>query len=299
FEVTLVNRSIEGEQFNWNLGDGTTSDEESTFTHVYTTQGTYLITLTATDPNTCEVRDVVSKSISIFGDAVTVSGDVAICRGSSTRISAFGGSSYEWRPRDGLNDPFSSRPIASPVNTTNYKVLITTPNGCLKEDSLVVTVNETIEESFEIVPRYSCDQFTYGIANETNYEGDILWDFGDGTVSTERNPTHTYENPGTYTVNLLLPDADCFVDESRVIVHEDFFVPNVFTPNNDGVNDFFEVKTNIEVGMKVFNRAGYTHFETDNYQNDWDGGNLPSGIYYYQLSFPDEETCRGWVQLLR
>src|SRR5690606_40339000 len=63
-------------------------------------------------------------------------------------------------------------------------------------------------------------------------------------------------------------------------------IPNVFTPNGDGVNDYFEIRG---LGMfpthrlTVFNRWGNEVYKSSNYQNDWNGANLSEGTYYYVL----------------
>ncbi|HEX6227493.1 MAG TPA: gliding motility-associated C-terminal domain-containing protein [Chryseolinea sp.] len=65
------------------------------------------------------------------------------------------------------------------------------------------------------------------------------------------------------------------------------FVPNVFTPNDDMYNQYFEIR-NIGIyknsRLIILDRWGLPIFESDGYQNDWDGGGVSSGIYYYILS---------------
>lgn len=62
-------------------------------------------------------------------------------------------------------------------------------------------------------------------------------------------------------------------------------IPNVFTPNGDGVNDCFFVDPRLmNTSLQVFQRTGQKVYESTNYQNDWDGSNLPSGTYYWSLS---------------
>ena len=87
----------------------------------------------------------------------------------------------------------------------------------------------------------------------------------------------------------------------------DLFVPNIFTPNDDGVNDTFEI-VNLDiygedegVRLRVVNRLGTTVFSSDNYTNAeaWDGEENAEGIYFYYLTLSDGTQRTGWVELFR
>ncbi|MCC3157839.1 gliding motility-associated C-terminal domain-containing protein [Hymenobacter sp. 15J16-1T3B] len=77
-------------------------------------------------------------------------------------------------------------------------------------------------------------------------------------------------------------------------------MPNVFTPNKDGLNDNFVVQPDM-VGGKVviFNRWGRKVKEYAAYNNDWDGDAQPAGVYYYQVTARDGSVTKGWVELVR
>jgi gliding motility-associated-like protein len=82
----------------------------------------------------------------------------------------------------------------------------------------------------------------------------------------------------------------------------DLVIPNVFTPNGDGVNETFEVKGILpgKWRLVVVNRFGQEVYQHPGYTNDWNGHELPAGVYYYQLQ--DRDTPRrykGWVQIMR
>jgi len=63
-------------------------------------------------------------------------------------------------------------------------------------------------------------------------------------------------------------------------------IPNVFTPNSDGINDYFVIR-NLDIfstnQLIITNRFGKVVFEKINYQNNWDAINIPDGVYYYVL----------------
>jgi gliding motility-associated-like protein len=79
-----------------------------------------------------------------------------------------------------------------------------------------------------------------------------------------------------------------------------FVVPNIFTPNGDGVNDtFFITKLPAGTFVKIVDRWGRVVYETRDYKNEWDGGTYPDGVYYYTIDIAGEKTYRGWVQIWR
>lgn len=77
------------------------------------------------------------------------------------------------------------------------------------------------------------------------------------------------------------------------------FVPNVFTPNGDGSNDLLVIR-NLPANSKlvITNRWGKEVFSASDYKNDWTGGEIADGIYYYTLS-TDSQAYKGWIEILR
>jgi gliding motility-associated-like protein len=81
------------------------------------------------------------------------------------------------------------------------------------------------------------------------------------------------------------------------------FIPNVFTPNGDSFNEYFEIQK-IELypenHLSIYNRYGALVYERNNYDNDWGGGGLSNGIYYYHFTTKkSNRSFVGWVQLVR
>ncbi len=117
-----------------------------------------------------------------------------------------------------------------------------------------------------------------------------------------RDSTLTVRESGQYWVQV--PPPFCLLrDTIRVQVLDcPGEVPNVFTPNGDGRNDRFVIP-HIELSpwrLEVYNRWGGRVYETPTYRNDWDGGDLPAGVYYYSLSSAVlGRRLKGWVTLYR
>lgn len=116
------------------------------------------------------------------------------------------------------------------------------------------------------------------------------WNLGDGVETTEQNPFHMYDTPGQYNVCLMVTSNDGCMDTtcSTIDILEGMIVPNVFTPNGDGINDVFNIKNSgmDEYTLQVFNRWGLLLFETTAPQVKWDGTTnageqVPAGVYYF------------------
>ncbi len=376
--ISMVNRSIGGEQVLWEFGDSEQANNTDTITHTYDTPGTYQLSLTIFDENTCIGISTATKTVEVIDADIEIGDPVRICPNTSTRLFASGGASYSWSPAETLDDPFSPTPLASPGETTTYKVLIQSPQGCEAEDSITVTVGPdlefeagirlatsgsvcvgdqyslfatggtsyrwspadkvsdpnvanpvaTVDETTDFVVRItsdlgcvvdtsvtieaipfiqeeiavaileSCTEDTrYQFANNTASELPFVWDFGDGSQSTEPNPIHTYAENGSYTVELITEER-CITESSLAIEHISFFIPNAFSPNGDGKNDFFEILSEQSYPLEIVDRTGKIVFESASYANTWNGADLPAGTYFYRISLPDG-PCNGWVQLLR
>lgn len=143
-----------------------------------------------------------------------------------------------------------------------------------------------------------------------------IWDFGDGTVEPFNpgiNPIHLYSEVGTFNVTLDIEnDGGCPSSFNLDVCIEPVPVRvyNTFTPNNDGVNDFFEIE-GLEIypnhKLTIYNRYGNVVWEGNEYQNTWDGTNyksgqpLADGAYFYILDLGDleKENEVGDVVIMR
>jgi gliding motility-associated-like protein len=78
-------------------------------------------------------------------------------------------------------------------------------------------------------------------------------------------------------------------------------VPNVFTPNGDGLNDFFVIKEASQSArrLEIYNRWGRKIGDWADYKNNWDGKGQSDGVYYYQITLADGSKQKGWVEIVR
>jgi gliding motility-associated-like protein len=143
-----------------------------------------------------------------------------------------------------------------------------------------------------------------------------IWDFGGLDISLEEQPFYNYpEGLATLEVCLTATDtAGCFDVYCEVITaspDEEFTVPNIFSPNGDGVNDIFGVSGNpggvSGFSLEVFNRFGQLLFSGDRIGMAWDGRTFagepaPEGTYFWVLRFQvngSAEERSGHLTLVR
>ena len=130
------------------------------------------------------------------------------------------------------------------------------------------------------------------------------WDFGDGIYGFTESPTHEFADTGVYEVELITFSDNGCSDTARAVLDVEplntFFLPNAFSPNEDGLNDEF-AGTGITKGMRgfrlaVWNRWGELLFETTDPAKAWngkgkeDGQPAPKGVYHCQVEYI---TARG------
>ncbi len=141
------------------------------------------------------------------------------------------------------------------------------------------------------------------------------WQVGGTDLPGRTYDTLMVKEPGLYTAVISEPSliihADTlwcinYFDKDVTDQNCDLTIPNVFTPNADGINDEFEIK-NLEhypnAQMVIFNRWGNKVFEHNDYYNNWwDGANAPDGTYFYVLRYTRLGKTRyaeGTVTIIR
>jgi len=129
------------------------------------------------------------------------------------------------------------------------------------------------------------------------------WDMGDGLTETGATIQHNYQIAGNelaYTITLTATSLYGCTDTVSVIVDVVPFVPNVFTPNGDGINDIFME----DLDLEVFDRNGLSLYKgTAGWNGTYKGKPADPDTYFYSLSYPDRHqqnhTRKGFITLLR
>ena len=176
----------------------------------------------------------------------------------------------------------------------SYTFTVLDGNGCTDSASFTIDDINYHTAEFDYNPSNPLAESSVSF-NDLSIDTSVywLWDFGDGTTDTSQNPIFSYEFPGDYTVcltsinNFNCSDTYCLDITIEAI---ELIIPNVFTPNNDRINDYFKISgINDQFELSILNRWGETIFHSFPYKNNWDGRTsagieLPSGTYLYVLT---------------
>jgi gliding motility-associated-like protein len=203
----------------------------------------------------------------------------------------------------------------NPVDNVNSD---TSPSTGNTNTDTPVNNNEDTNTSFNLtaMPKNGVAPLNVKLSLPEFY-GDVTWEFGDGASGFGgKDINHQYEFPGTYTAWARFTDSkgNSHAEPVIVIVETDEFlkefIPNVFTPNGDGVNDRFTIKS-VQlntVDVTIYDRRGRQVFQFTNPDIGWDGTinsgtPAPEGNYLYILKAKDNDgrthNYKGTLKLIR
>jgi len=216
------------------------------------------------------------------------------CEPKTINFSASAGAlTYLWHFGDG-----DSSNIMSPAHTFahagTYPVTLTAVAlGCKLTFNLSdITIYSQPHAEFTWNPTIGTIGVPVKFSDETTPPGTYTysWSFNDpNSTDNIQNPLHSFNNVATFNVQLIVVgDHGCMdtVIHAVQIIDDSLIFPNVITPNGDDKNEKLEIKglmngAYTDKVLVVYNRWGKKVYESNNYQNDFDGQGLPDGVYYY------------------
>lgn len=300
--IVFQNFSIGGEYYEWDLGDGTQIVRTDTayLVHQYQNPGSYTVTMRAVDENTCTGEDLASLVVQIYDPWQKADDDKTICEGEGIKLGATGGSQFEWYDEDGLVFARQQSPTVKPDSSTTYTVQITDNNGCSTTDTQKIEVIPATDFEWSVGKEYNCfGRQTLKLTYEATGK-EYIWDFGDGNTASTITDTHFYEKDGVYNIQIIdKQENGCVFNDEQTININTIKIPNVFTPSDGEPNATFEIISENQVSLSIYNRWGKLIYENENYDSGWTGNEIPGGVYYYEAIIKDETTCKGWVHLLK
>lgn len=311
FEASFTDKSSANTiAWKWDFGDGNFSESRNPI-HFYKAPGRYTVQLIVESDLGCLDTLTRNEFIEIGGPTGSLSFDPGSgCTELEVTFEAASEKavSYFWEFGDGsTSEGKTVAYIYENAGTYYPSVTFTDSLGCAfkitSTDSIVVTQTPTASYESETNNPFTNEavQFSDKSTNATSW----LWDFGDGTTSTEQNPQHTYTTPGEYFGRLIVSFGICkdTIEFQPIFIEDRIqYIPNVFTPNNDNKNETFFIENIIgdNWDLKIYNRWGALIFEQKEYDNSWRAENTTTGLYYYELSNKRrKKQFKGWVKVLR
>ncbi len=267
---------------NWStISDSLTVSPNNTTTYtVQATDGCNSDTATATIKVT--VPDYPPMQIWTSDDQHICPGDIL-----DLWVATVGGTgvyTYQWNPGGQGDDTLS----VYPQEPTAYTITVTDECGNSISEQILVDMQSPEAE-------FSHEYLTTDIIQFENLSSkDAVifdWDMGDGSEYSEENPQHSYNTEGEFIVSLVVTNEWGCQDSTQHIIRPPMklWVPNAFTPDANGLNEFFEIKG---MGVKKFNlyifdRWGEMIFSSDNIDIMWDGKYrgevVPEGVYIFKI----------------
>jgi len=280
-----------GYTFQWSgPGNFSSNNEFPIITPVvYADSGMYKVTITS--PDGCSASDSILVKVYAV-PSVSAGPDTSICKGSSVQLSGGGtGTSYTWTPAAGLSANNIANPVATPDSTTTY--LLTVSDGtCHDTASAIINIlDKPVANAGSAHFIFEGQSITL---NGTAGGSDIsyYWTPGNYFISNPGilQPVVSPLQDTTYTLHVVSVACGTAADSVFVRVYAKIAIPNAFSPNNDGVNDVWNIEklyTYPGAEVSVYNRYGQQVFSSKGYATPWDGkynGNpLPVGVYYYLI----------------
>jgi gliding motility-associated-like protein len=196
------------------------------------------------------------------------------------------------------------------------RLLATDAFGCFDTVSSVITVKPQPDCSFGYLENINNIKGKLHFENYTSGASEYFWDFGNLITSALTEPDITYNLEGKYTIRLIATSIDGCTDTAtrQYYYMPGLWMPNAFSPDNDGLNDIFRPVTQRNTlepySLLIFNNWGQLIFRSTNPDKGWDGmfdgEPCPAGDYTYILQFreakndvPETVTQRGIVCLIR
>jgi gliding motility-associated-like protein len=248
--------------------------------------------------NGCKSDTTFAQIVVNENPSIELGDDLVICPEGEVVIEGpVGFSSYNW------SNGAETASIA--VGAGSYELSVTDENGCDAQDQILVSEGgPTAAFSSSPTTGAQVDGIITFTDESTGNPVAWSWNFGDNASSGDQNTTHSYSNQGEYTVTLTVTDENGCSDAESVVytISNSVAVPNSFTPNGDGFNDFFVIQ-GLEAfpntKLTIFNRWGSEVYSVSSYTNNWDASDAPDGTYFYILELFNGEKIKGDVTIIR
>jgi len=320
--VTFTNTSVSlgtgpnnvATTYQWTFGDGNSSTLFSP-TNTYINTGNYSITMIQTNFVPCSDTFVASITVDTISGIALVATDTTLCSGQQVLFTAlYAGEGHVntlWTISDGFAMDQVNPILHSFDGAGVYTVSVSSTYRACPEVSTSRVITVYPYADLYLGPDTSLCPGSAPIIladnrNSTNPAASWLWNTG------ETSSQITVTKPGYYTVTVTI--NGCGTSDTINVANDCYMdIPNAFTPNGDGVNDYFFPRQMLTKGMtsfsmNIYNRWGQLIYQTTNIDGrGWDGNfngqQQAEGVYVYiiDVTFQDGQTehHQGNVTLLR
>ena len=307
--------------YHWNFGQGANADSSNipNPTFHFPGPGNYISGLQVQSPTGCQ--STVFDTLHITGPfKMNLSKDTTICTGNMAILNASGAATYNWSPSESLNSGQGNQVDAFPFVSSTYTVIGEDQNHCFTDTGMIVVTVDTLP-MISVPPSLSTLPGS-DIQIDTKSSADVVsWSWSPATYlncNDCASPISTPEVPTSYTVTVATANgctSSATVTVGLICSDSKVHMPNAFTPNGDGKNDFFyPVGEGIKLvkHFQIFSRWGQmlfskSDFPANEFRYGWNGtlnyAPLPMETYVYVMEFicftGESIVLKGTVELIR
>ncbi len=264
--------------------------------------------ITVTDSKACSNEKIFDLTALI--SVVAFAGvDTAVCSGIPFILNGQGGPVMSWSPPEGLSNPNISNPVVTLTENASYILTVTGFDDCLDIDTIHISVRPDMGlvagNDTTVIKKAEIILDALGGPFET-----YRWEPASGLVTPDQSSTlaHPLENT-TFIVTAFTEFGCAETDTTVVNVIERLIVYDIFSPNGDGLNDYFEIDFAdyfpgmlVEVytrwGEKLFSSRGYS--DEQRWNGTYRGKDVPFGTYYYVIvPYSGAEPITGPLTIVR
>lgn len=253
--------------------------------------------------------DSAKIHINVFpGNFGSAASDTGYCPGNAAPLWAAGGVAYSWSPAYGLNDTSSATPVAAPLTSTEYQVIIRDIHNCLDTEKVNVKVYpQAMLEIPDSISVYPGEKYHLEPGTNASY---FKWFPPSGLSGTNiADPLIAPEVRTRYFVTATTEYGCTILDSIDVLVKETVLdMPNAFAPS--GSNKLFKPSKRGIARLKefaIYNRWGNKVYSSTNIDEGWDGNYngqpQPMGVYIYSIDAVTDKGApfvkKGNVTLIR
>jgi len=313
-----------------------------TTTTNYSNLGAGTYTVTVKDANGCEFIGQTTTLTNPNGPTnITFSTTNAKCDGTGGSLiinNTTGGTApYTYS--------FNGSTFTATINYTNltaatYPVIVKDANGCEFTKIVTVTANSPLNASFSAEVQSSGNDTLTEITANSGYNSSYLWNYSsqnetlnavfvntsstgtgvtynwifnngqvtDTTTTNLNNLIQNFQGPNSLDIILIVTNGDASCNDTTKILIEvksTLVIPNIFSPNGDGINDVFLIKYRgyKDLQLSVFNRWGNKFYETTKPEEGWNGNDAAEGTYFYVITgksnYDKNVEEKGYFMLVR